>query len=129
MERHVADAPRKAYGQVIDMIWIMCALSVMIVPSAPFYDDDNLVALEWGAASGNVDHYEVLGSLNDGAFSLMATTTTAAVSFYLDWKPGHKLIVKVQALDVAGNRGPESEASDPRWRVVDKEAPQAPIGR
>lgn len=85
-------------------------------------DDDPYLDFTWEPASGNVDHYAVYVSINDGEFALVGTTRIPSI-VYTHEPVGDKIILQVQAVDAEGPTGPMSEPSEPVWRVAQKEPP------
>lgn len=100
----------------------MIALILVALLSTGTFDDDGVLEFFWDAATGNVHHYDVYVSINDGDFSLDGNTVSlpTAESLYIlktFIAIGSQVVVKVQAVDSLGGTGPMSEASDPVWRV------------
>lgn len=102
---------------------------MVLLANAPNYDDDDITDFIWEAATGDVHHYNVYASVNDGAYALVATTPTESVALVLNLVPGDKVVVMVEAADDKGATGDMSEASEDVWRVVDIEEPDAAIGK
>lgn len=101
---------------------IAIALFALLVGVNGTLDDDNVVVCYWARASGNVDHYDVYVSLDGGTFGKVGSSTTCGMAFYQP-QVGSQVVVRVQAVDELGDTGPMSKASEPVWRVVQKDPP------
>ncbi len=65
----------------------MSLLAILIISLIPAsqgecgtYDDDTSLEFYWTAATGNVHHYNVHLSIDDGDYSLVGSTSTAPAS-------------------------------------------------
>ena len=75
------------------------------------YDNDTSLDFTWETASGDVDHYNVYVSIDEGEYDLVGTTSET--SYTVEGSDGHTYKIKVEAVDAAGNTGPMSDESDP----------------
>jgi len=81
-------------------------------------DDDNVLEFYWGAATGEIDHYNVYLSTNGSNYVLVGTTPTAptqSTPYTVPVSASDSKIyqLKVEAADASGNVGHMSEPSDP----------------
>ena len=90
---------------------IVILFSIPIESSAVTYDDDTSLDFIWEAASGDVDHYNVYVSIDEGDYVLVGNTSET--SYTVEGSDGHSYKVQVEAADAAGNVGPMSPESDP----------------
>jgi len=93
---------------IIGVIFILFSISTEV--GAVTYDNDTSLEFTWTAASGDVDHYNVYVSIDEGEYDLVGTTSET--SYTVTGSDGHTYKVKVEAVDVEGNVGPMSEESD-----------------
>jgi len=93
---------------IIGVIFIL--FSIPIEVDAVSYDDDTSLDFIWTAASGNVDHYNIYVSTDEGEYVLVASSFEN--SYTITGSDGHTYKVKVEANDASGNVGPMSLESD-----------------
>ncbi len=83
-------------------------------------DDDTCLEFYWDAATGDVDHYNVYLSIDQGDYSLVGTTAAAPTegtpyALPVTAQDDRKYQLKVEAEDAGGTTGPMSEPSDIVW--------------
>ena len=98
-----------AFLAIVGVIFIL--FSIPIGAGAVTYDNDTSLEFTWTAASGDVDHYNVYVSTDEGDYVLVGTTSETA--YTVTGLNGATYKVRVEAVDAAGNIGPMSDESDP----------------
>ena len=101
----------------LTLIW-----TILTLPQAQCdtVDDDTSLEFHWTAATGNVDHYNVYLSTNEGDYFQVDTTPIAPTqgspyAVPVTAEDGKKYRLKVEAEDANNNTGPMSDPSDLVW--------------
>lgn len=101
--------------RLVCITFLIYILSVDVVYTMS-YDDDTTLEFYWGATTGNVDHYDVYVSVNDGEYTKVGEVSSAPTSAHpyplpLVAEHGSTYTIRVQAVDPDGNTGPMSNPS------------------